>query len=210
MYKRLTHTIVEEHFDSPSDGDVRASLERFGMPIQPLSPQQFRDIVNGYFTTFDGRINQLLSSIPQPFDTSQLETELFADIDFLGNFLSQYYAPIFGEKFNVGMRTIGIVGVNLSTLGRNNLDTTFQRNRSGSIASEFAGLSSWNNAWTWQTIFDLVTQWVTAYVDQSDALAMKNVTAADQARTRSTQAMMTFANALVDGTIQKHPDLFPV
>ena len=60
MYKKITHTIVEEHFEHPLASDIKKTLERrsikatIGMS-EVISKAQFKTDINNFFPNWERR-----------------------------------------------------------------------------------------------------------------------------------------------------------
>ena len=64
MYKRVTHTITEEHFGHPMAAEIKHTLENQSEGIRPMlgatTADKFRADVNEYFTKMHQHLIQYL------------------------------------------------------------------------------------------------------------------------------------------------------
>ena len=117
MYKRITHNIVEEHFDHPVASQIKSSLDkakskriRAMIPTtQVFDPTLFMQDVNSYFSNYATKLNQLISSTSLGTDAmiSSFES-MFTDVNTLGDLTKHFYDSEFGERINVVMRSYPI------------------------------------------------------------------------------------------------------
>jgi hypothetical protein len=212
MYKKISHTIVEEHFDHPMDGQVKAMVSRFDQSSLMPSAEELKQWLNGYFTNFStAAINYVKSVKNSSANLLELETALFANIDQLGQWLKPYYGFEVGEKINTAVRNIAVDLLKLNFLVENNLDTADHRRRLSSNANTLANvLYSINNSWNFETAQKPITDWLEHIYSLSQLAAKKDQS--QEAIDKKTQDILNLATAIAsvmaNGVINQHPDMF--
>jgi hypothetical protein len=64
MYKKITHNIVEEHFDHPIASQIKKTMERSTIPNNIIFDEnKFKSDVNAYFIKYKAKINEMINSI---------------------------------------------------------------------------------------------------------------------------------------------------
>jgi hypothetical protein len=206
MYKKITHTIVEEHFDGADSEMIRMSTK---LRQPAMTEQALRDFVTDYFNRYNDKMNMLISTVTTPADITNVSTELFQIADEFGNHAKQYYGLEFGEAFNSINKSALVNHINAVMLAQQKKDTLFNRNRVNTLANDFAGLFTiYNNRWLYNDILPVFTNWLMGYMDQIDALTQKNTAAADTAKTSTSAAINTLINTYVSGTVDKYRNMF--
>jgi hypothetical protein len=206
MYKKITHTIVEEHFDGADSDMIRMSMK---LRQPAMTEQALRDFVTDYFNRYNDKMNMLISTVTTPADITSISTELFQMADEFGNHAKQFYGLEFGEAFNSTNKSALVNYINAVMLAQQKKDTLFNKNRANSLANDFANIFTiYNNRWLYNDIIPVFTNWLVGYMDQIDALAQKNTAGADAAKTSTSAAIDTLINTYVSGTVDKYRNMF--
>jgi hypothetical protein len=205
MYKKITHTIIEEHFDGADSDMIRMSMK---LRQPAMTEQALRDFVTDYFNRYNDKMNMLISSVATPADITNISTELFQMADEFGNHAKQFYGLEFGESFNSTNKSALVNYINAVMLAQQKKDTLFNKNRAYTLANDFASLFTiYNNRWLYNDILPVFTNWLVGYMDQIDALTQKNTAGADAAKTSTSAAINTLVNTYVSGTVDKYRNM---
>ena len=216
MYKKITHTIVEEHFDHPIAGQIKKTIERSRRSRitnnEILSESKFRDEVHSYFQTYFNHLDSLINSITGPQETFLIEFDNFFKtpwIDDLGNLTGPIYQTEFGEKINEAMRMMAttiFTGLQLIKEGK---DYGSVFNRINFITNDLAQtLQTFNSAWQYQTTNGLINGLFVDLLNMAKAKMSKNTAQQQQLLQKITANWAAFEKILVDGIIAQHPGRF--
>jgi hypothetical protein len=212
MYKKITHTITEEHFGHPVGAEIKKYVDKMKSANMP-SASQFKQDVLSWFTNFNNKAQIVIDSMTDSkLDTAAVEADLFDQIDALGNELKDYYGVEAGERMNAQMRNAAVSLLRLIFLVKNNLDIKdVVTNRfEGIITGELSKLLyDINNNWTFSSVKLLTDAMWTAWVERAKAKKANNEAAATTAATAAQTAFTKFANTLSDGVVKQHPEMFP-
>lgn len=220
MYKKITHHIVEEHFDHPMASQIKKSINRPVNNINRakitnddiLSESKFRTDVNAYLQFLQTKLTDMVNSatgteeeLVIPFE------ELFKNckIDELGNLTKPLYPSDFGERINEAMRALIVTIFLVVQTLRVGRDVTPVIGRFNFIRNNLAGnLSNYNSQWGYQTINTLFGLIGTELVKQVNARLKKDLGAEAQAAQQISQAFSTFETAFVEQVINQRPERF--
>jgi hypothetical protein len=212
MYKKITHTITEEHFGHPVGAEIKKQIDKMKLSTMPTSAQFKQDILS-WFTNFNNKAQIVIDSMTDSkLDTAAVEADLFDQIDALGNELKNYYGIEAGERLNAQMRNSAVSLLRLVFLVKNNLDIKdVVTNRfDGIITGEIVRLLyDINNDWNINTVKPVVESLWSAWVERAKAKKANNDTAATAAANAAKEAFTKFANTLADGVVKQHPEMFP-
>lgn len=214
MYKKITHNIVEEHFDHPGAVQLRRTddLRARAALLTKISPEKFRSDIKTMFDLYVNNINNIIVSVNGTQDDLVAAQEtLFATIDDLGQYLKPYYGIEFGEKIAHAERSLALAMIQTVRFLRSGLDvkdwTAFRFNKLlvNDIAQFF---SLQNNAWKSddiRTIFNRITE---SWVQQAQAHIDKNAAAVTVDIENAAAASDLLISAIANGTTLKYPDMF--
>ena len=213
MYKKITHTIVEEHFDHPIASQIKKSLSR-SMIINNdiLLESKFRADAHSYFESYLNHLASLINSVPGTQESFLLEFDNFFKtpwIDGLGNMVKPIYPTEFAEKLNEALRMITTTVFSGLQLIRDGKDTGLTFNRIQFITNELSQtLSTFNTAWQYQTTNALFNSLFADIFSLAKAKAAKNTTLEQQLLQKVATNWATFEKVFVDGVINQHPERF--
>ena len=213
MYKKITHTIVEEHFDHPIAGQIKKTIERSRITNNEiLSENKFRADVHNYFQTYFNHLNSLINSTTGSQETFLIEFDNFFKtpwIDDLGNLTNPIYQTEFGEKINEAMRMMAttiFTGLQFIKEGK---DYGSIMNRVNFITNDLSQtLQTFNNAWQYQITNTLLSGLFVDLLNMAKAKITKNTTQEQQLLQKITVNWAAFERVLVDGIIGQHPERF--
>jgi hypothetical protein len=214
MYKKITHNIVEEHFDHPIASQIKKTMERSTIPNSIIFDEnKFKSDVNAYFTKYKAKINEMINSITGSEEALIVPFEELFDnawIDGIGNITKPIYASELGERINSSMRNIPITLLIMIQILRTGRDISVLARRFPGAAQEMAAALSGFNPLHWNnqeidTLFTTITSEIT---NQVKARLKKDSTAEMQAAQKVASAFAMFENTLVNGIITQHPERF--
>jgi len=212
MYKKITHTITEEHFGHPVGAEIKKHVDKMKSANMPSSSQFKQDILS-WFTNFNNKAQIVIDSMTDSkLDTAAVEADLFDQIDALGNELKNYYGIEAGERLNSQMRNAAVTLLRLVFLVKNNLDIKdVVTNRfDGIVTGEIVRLLyDINNDWNFNAVRPMVESLWSPWVERAKAKKANNDTAAATAANAAKEAFTKFANTLADGVVKQHPEMFP-
>lgn len=213
MYKKITHTIVEEHFDHPMGVGIAANV---GKPkfarssIAEIMPSgQFKAYVDNYFMEME---DKLVAFANATFDESlDFQSALANAMDYesLGNTLGKYYDIEFQERFNQQMAN---AIMQLLYYWRNSIrkldnKETLARIKSNSWAMSMI-MSQYNNFWDKDILRALLDDFFGEFINLGNAKLAKNKTTETAALDRIGAAGSKLSNYFANGAIQHQPELF--
>lgn len=213
MYKKITHTIVEEHFDHPIAGQIKKTLEKSKLVTNEVfSENKFRTDVLNYFETYINNLSQLINAstgtdedLIIAFDNS-FKTNW---IDELGNMTKSIYVTEFGERLNESLRSI-VTGILLGIQSiRTGKDSGQAFNRIQFSTNDLTqNLTNFNNAWQFPTVNALLNSFVTDAFNLIKAKVSKNSSLEQQLQQKISSNWSAFEKVFVDGIITQHPERF--
>jgi hypothetical protein len=213
MYKKITHTIVEEHFDHPMGVGIAANV---GKPkfarssIAEIMPSgQFKAFVDNYFMEMEDKIIAFANAT---FDESldfQSAIANVMDYETLGNTLGKYYDIEFQERLN---QNIGNALMQLLYYWRNSIrkfdnKDTLSRIKQQSWAMGQV-LSQYNNFWDRDILRTLLDDFFGEFVNLGNAKLSKNKANETATLDRVAAAGTKLANYMANGVIQQFPESF--
>jgi len=213
MYKKITHNIVEEHFDHPVASQIKKSLGRSKIVTNEIFLEsKFRSDVHSYFESYISHLVALVNSVNGPQTNFLLEFDNFFKtpwIDDLGNLLKPIYPTEFAEKINEALRMIPttiFAGLQLIQDGK---DTAQVFNRVQFITNELAQtLSTYNSNWQYGTTNNLFNTLFTDVFSLAKARMAKNSTLEQQLLQKISTSWTAFEKVLADGVISQHGERF--
>jgi hypothetical protein len=212
MYKKITHSIVEEHFGHPDAVNLNQLEGVKPKLIQPITPDDFRAQIEDFMTKYIGTVNKIINSVTgTEAEMAAAETTAFQNINFIGDTLREVYPVQFRETINQDMRAGLLALIQTIHLLRSGLDTRDWVNGrfNGLISNELAQtMSTINNLWNYVAVRDLYNNMTLAWVAQAKARQAKNFNLEQQQASKSLDSARQFARLFSDGVIAQHPELF--
>jgi hypothetical protein len=207
MYKKITHTITEEHFDHPIAAEIKKHIDKTKSANLPTAAQFKQDVLS-WFTNFNVKGQKVIDGVSDKnLDITTAEADLFDQIDALGNELKNYYGIEIGERFNTLMRTAAVSVIRLVFLMRNDMDIKdLQTNRfSGMISGELTTLlNSINNSWMPGTTRAAIDSLWNSWIEIAKAKKTGNEATLTTAKSNANAAFSAFADVLANGVIKQH------
>ena len=92
MYKKITHNIVEEHFDHPIASEIKRGLERkVGAPTSTIfDAAAFRSDAANLYTNYTTKLMAILDASTDAELLTAIEN-MFVNIDAIGNITKNFY-----------------------------------------------------------------------------------------------------------------------
>jgi len=112
MYKKITHNIVEEHYDHPLAMEIKSTMEMTrtdsGFKSTASSAaEQFRSQANSAWTTLGWRLRNLVESIwHDGGDIGAIGNQLTKDIKNIRSGLTPYFSNGSLGNFEIGLETL--------------------------------------------------------------------------------------------------------
>jgi len=215
MYKKITHTIVEEHFDHPMGVGIAANV---GLPklgrhsvAEVMSSGQFKTYVDNYFMETEDKLVEFANAT---FDESldfQSAIANAMNYESLGNTLGKYYDIEFQERFNQNM---GISIMQLLYYWRNSIRKLDNKETMARIKNQAWAISQmmnqYNNYWDRDILRTLLDDFLGEFVNLGNAKLAKNKANETAALDRIAAAGSKLSNYVANGVIQQHSELFSV
>jgi hypothetical protein len=225
MYKKIIHTIVEEHYDHPMAAKIKAGLKRkqnkkakydfgdedviFGRPTNEIfNKDEFKQNFDSYLNNYTQKLIQITDSVVGTEE--QLITpfeELFDTIDNMKNFFNPFYTRELGEMITTSFRHIA----STTTMMTHSIKAGFDYSpwsRSFDRAVIIGPLVEFNDRWAPYNYQNPLRQFKLAIIKRINAVKANDQVAMDQANVEATAAMMSFGQVIYDGIIQKFPQRF--
>lgn len=215
MYKKVTHTITEEHFGHEMAAEIKKIVDKTIVPPKPKMEQvaasKFKADVENYFVDLNKNISEIVKALESPDGIGLLEaeTKVFTNIDTLGNLLKTYYGIEFGEKINQSLRSLIFVIIAVTRNFKNKIDVRDWRLRAEGIRNDLASaLYNYNNNWKYPDNVSLLTQLFDEYINYAQNTVNRNQTAMDSSFNKMNNLGSVFASAMVNGIMQHYPGKF--
>ena len=214
MYKKITHTIVEEHFDHPSAIQIKKTIDKQTLKSTMTafeSPATFTKEINDYFTNFAIDVDNIIKCIKKSDQELQYAQEkAFQNVEKLGDIIKPYYGFEMQQQLNTVMSNYILT---LSNIIRNlNLktDTALWIQRLNGIAGDLASTLGTRNSinWNWPTIDSTFRAINTEWIAEANALLSNNPSLVSLSKDKAERMLSSFASTFSSGVILQHPDLF--
>lgn len=217
MYKKITHNIVEEHFDHPVASEIKKTVDRTkirskldGFPS--MTTADFQAALQKWRGDFQEGIDKIIRSVNGSEDDLKFAEELaFSDVNKLGDLLKPIYGIDFAERVNQGFRhyIIGLVQVvHLLKYGLDIRDWTNNRFNNLIAGDLFGTLNAVNNTWGFQNIRNGLVSMSDAWVAATKARLAKKSDEETKQMTAATNALKNFIADIYNGTTQQYPEKF--
>jgi hypothetical protein len=210
MYKKITHTIVEEHFEHPMAVNIAAGHKMGRHSLAAVMPRdQFKAFVDNYFIDFEGKLVQFANAAFDPSMDFQTALANVMEFEVLGDTMAQYYDVEFKERFNQQM---GNQIMQLMYYWRNlvrkqdNTDTLIRAKAGPGYFSQL--LFQYNNAYDRDVVRAMLEDFFGEFITLGNAKFAKNAPNETAALDRIAAAGAKLSNYLANGVVQQFPELF--
>ena len=215
MYKRVTHTITEEHFGHPMATEIKHTLENNfenGRPrLDATTAEKFRNDVAAYFTGMQSKLTNIVSATETGNMDSLLaaETVYFDEVEQIGKMMKPYYGIEFSERINQVFRGFGLstIGISRNLKFKTDIKVLVDRLLVNIDNLDFL-LNQFNNTWvagsvksTWVPIVNAMTAEISAIMNKDSASAIAE-------HTKAANLISAFSNTLANSVIQQYPTSF--
>ena len=218
MYKRLTHTIVEEHFDHPMAAKIKAGLKnrnrvdsKVSRPTtEIMNEDTFRQSVDAYFDAFYAKMNRISDAITETDDQLINSFEdLFSMIWKVKDVFNPFYQAELGERVSNSFGHMGLTYTMIVHLLKAGLDTRMWENSINQSSDSIANyISRYNQFLDYFYVRTQIESFNNHLVDRARAIKNGDNAAKELAETSSHELLMKFKTAIVDGIIKQFPDRF--
>jgi hypothetical protein len=210
MYKKITHTIVEEHFEHPMAVNIAAGHKMGRHSLAAVMPKdQFKAFVDNYFIDFEGKLVQFADTAFDPSMDFQTALADVMEFEGLGDTMAQYYDVEFKERFNQQM---GNQIMSLMYYWRNlvrkqdNTDTLIRSKAGPGYFSQL--LFQYNNVYDRDVARAMLEDFFGEFITLGNAKFAKNAPNETAALDRIAAAGAKLSNYLANGLVQQFPELF--
>lgn len=213
MYKKVTHTIVEEHFSHPMAGELKERLDRKSLKykLEPVSAEKFKQDINSYLTNLNVKLHNIFKNVESNNEAALADSEkiLFEEIDALGNMCKTYYGIEFGERVNQYLRTVALLFIAIAKNLKNKMDIRDWRLRLDAVKFDMANLFySYNNIWRLPETQAIIGQIFNGWIDHVQAIINRDTTATTTTYESVSNLLSVFGSTMSNGIIQQFPGRF--
>lgn len=214
MYKKITHTIVEEHFAHPMGVGIAANVKT-GRPLgrsqlaEIMSTAQLKSFVDNYFIETEDKLVELCNATFDENLDFQAAIANAMDYEALGDMLGKYYDVELKERFN---QNTGIAIMQLLYYWRNAIrkfdnKETVARIKQQSWAMGIV-MSQYNNFWDRDILRTHLDDFFGEFINLGNAKLAKNKATETATLDKIAAAGSKLSNYLANGLLQNHPELF--
>jgi hypothetical protein len=217
MYKKITHNIVEEHFEHPVASEIKKTVDRTkirskmdGFPS--MTTADFQTALQNWRGKFQEGIDKIIRSVTGTEEDLKFAEELsFSEVSKLGDLLKPIYGIDLAEKVNQGFRSYILGLVQVVHLLRSGLDIRdWTNNRFNNLVAGdlFGTLNAVNNTWSFQNIRNGLVSMSDAWVSAMKARMAKKADEENKQMLAATNALKNFVADIYNGTTQQYPEKF--
>jgi hypothetical protein len=217
MYKKITHHIVEEHFEHPVASEIKKTVDRTKIKtkmdnLSPMTTADFQQALASWRGHFQEGIDKIIRSVTGTEEDLKFAEELsFSDVNKLGDLLRPIYGIDLAEKVNQGFRSYILGLVQVVHLLRSGLDIRdWTNNRFNNLVAGdlFGTLNAVNNTWGFQNIRNGLVAMSDAWVAAMKARMAKKSDEETKQMNAATNSLKNFMADIYNGTTQQYPEKF--
>jgi hypothetical protein len=214
VYKRITHNIIEEHYDHPIASQIKKSLMKSRLPRLPntdiFEKKKFQDDVNAYFSNYGSNINGMIDMYDENEEELAKKFEgAFFNIDDIGNMTKPFFYSELGERINVAMRCYPIYLLMAMHLEKVGQDSGWVTTRFGQVADDLtSALTQFSVNWPSADLNSFLKTLGLNIKERLLAVRSKNLTKSEELRTTLQNQLTTLGNIIHIGIANKFPDRF--
>jgi hypothetical protein len=216
MYKKITHNIVEEHYDHPLAMEIKSTMEqtRTGPGIKPTASsaaEQFRTQATAAWTTLGWRLRNLIESVwHDGGDVGTINDQISKDIKNISNGLNPYFTSGILGNFEIGLETLVTDLANEIKAIKSGKDTRdLELRTTAAIANLAEYLESINpKYWPKAAVVDIFTNLKNLYLDQVKFKLKKDWPSDIESLDKAISALTRFADIFSSGIIKEFPGKF--
>lgn len=214
MYQKITHTIVEEHFNHPIASQIKKTLDRSRIPTNEIFLEsKFQADTHDYFLTYLTSITNIINSVNETEENLVTTFEnMFKTnwIDRLGNMTKPFYPSSLGETINVSMRQLALLTfyiVQLSKFGKE--PRVIVNSLRSSTAEQLATqMESFNYNWPYDIVRMMFIDIVDNIIVQTTARLNKDSATEQVAKDDLARLFSRFEQVFLDGIFGQFPYRF--
>jgi len=223
MYKKITHNIVEEHYDHPMAAEIKAGLRPqvrrtrfdidddliFGRPTSEIyNKDDFTARFESYLTNYTQKLIQITDATAGTEEqlVNSFE-ELFNFVDQIGDFFDPFYSRELGERVTTSFRHIAsniTMIVHTTKAGF----TTEPWARLISQSAIVANFQQYNDRWPRFTLENIMKEFISKMTARVAAIKAGNQSAVDQLTNDMYSNIMLWKSEIVNGITQQFPQRF--
>lgn len=215
MYKRVTHTITEEHFGHPMATEIKHTLENKFDTERPrldaTTADKFRNDVNSYFTG----LHTKLANIATATETGNMEaliaaeTVYFDEVEQIGKLMQPYYGIEFSERINQVFRGTGLstIGISRNLKFKSDIKILVERLLANFDNLDFL-LNQFNNVWVGGSVKSTWVPIIDSIVAEMSAIMNRDSSGTVAEHTKGSNLISAFSNTLANSVIQQYPTRF--
>jgi len=216
MYKKITHNIVEEHFDHPLAMEIKSTMSQTRTdPIikstASLAEEQFRRQANAMWTTLGWRLRNLVESVwHDGGDLGAINDQISKDIKNIRNGLTPYVSEESLGSFEIGLQALVTDLANEIKAVKSGKDTRDLESKTMvAIVNLAEYLESVNpKNWPKAAVVDIFTNLKNLYLDQVKFKMKRDWPADIDALNMSIATLTRFADIFSSGIINEFPKKF--
>lgn len=225
MYKKITHTIVEEHFDHPMAADVKSRVDSCSpsMPAMAVNFSQaikFRLDSRNYFSALQTKVRNLIIDLVEPKDETTTGVKLADVVDTinrLGSVASTYYGASAGNELIKLLKDFALAAADHVKILKAGGDAAAAKIKCAEAVGAIAKFLSTANPdfWPEAAVTKIFTEYADALLSQATALIKKDAKAVLDAENLQHDIIMGnsmgtvgLADIFATGIIRQFPDQF--
>jgi hypothetical protein len=190
MYKRITHNIVEEHYDHPAVVPGNVKIKSSKITYNPaLTPLQAESVAK--WAEFSWRVGDLMTcTFVNPKDAEYVTARVIADIQDLGQTFGKYFSTQDTTRFVESLTTVAVSLLGVVDKVKNKSDTTAEVTKLRGDVDQLANfLSSKSAYWPASAVNSIINQVLDLYILQAVHLEKNERIQADSAGNRAYRIM---------------------
>lgn len=225
MYKKITHTIVEEHFDHPMAAEIKDRMENCSPSTPAMAVNfgqaiKFRLDARNYFSALQTKVRNLIIDLVEPKDEATTAVKLADVVDIinrLGSVAATYYGTSAGNELATLLKDFALAAADHVKVLKANGDATAAKTKCAEAVAAIAKFLSTANPdfWPAKTVTTIFTDYSDALLSQAAALIKKDAPAALDAENLQHDVIMGnrmgrigLADVFATGIIRQFPDQF--
>jgi len=216
MYKKITHNIIEEHFDHPLAMEMKSTMSqtRTGPGTKPTASsaaEQFRTQATATWTTLGWRLRNLIESIwHDGGDIGTINDQISKDIKNIRNGLTPYFTSGSLGNFEIGLETLVTDLANEIKAVKSGKDTReLELKTTAAITNIAEYLESINpKYWPKPAVVDIFTSLKNHYIDQVKFKLKRDWSSDIDSLNKSIAVLTRFADIFSSGVIKEFPSKF--
>ena len=214
MYRKITHNIVEEHFDHPMAEQIKKTIERKAtVPTDIVFDKAaFENELLGFVNEYSRKIIDMLKSMKGNTDTfiSYFESIFDGGADKLGNMTKDFYSYELGERLNIIMRGMAVAAYTNALASKFGKQDVAANTRLEFLPNDAANaLGSFNRTdWDFFVVQKAFEDLVNAISSLTKSSQTSDVTKIDADAKAVSQGFAAVGNLILKGLFNTFPDRF--